>query len=278
MTLGGNICRRCRWLRVWSGRTATTDAERASIRDRNAVDMTKLNILKATTPDVRSPPAEQGTATVCLESENVGDAFTLALREHKFFEDEEGDYGDNRLSRHLVGKLGEFAAWEWFRQAEHTVRPWFVYKSRRYDCDLEAERPDGPDLRVEVKACQNKFVEEFAGGVTRRKLRGLFRNSNVVVWVQVPDIPLEVDLGDQFNPASLGDMLITLDGWNHVDDVMIQGRPIWVRDRPNLRLSSESWQAMTELAELNLLKPISRQPEEELACGHEPSPWSFGHC
>ena len=141
-----------------------------------------------------------------LEPDDIFAANELADGTYQKYKDHPGHYR-NLLSSHIIGKLGEMAAYKYFKQNHKDVTPHFLYEEQDQLCDITV---DG--IRWDIKTWNTKYWAFWGRAVSVNQLQLLVNKADKILWTSVdPDNPQGVDIY----------------GWNDVSEIA-QFEPAWM--------------------------------------------------
>ena len=120
-----------------------------------------------------------------LNSETKKAASLLAEKTFERYRNAPGHYR-NTANSHLVGHLGEFAAFIWFRDNGFEPEASFSDPSKDRDCDIVTNIG-----RVEVKTWNEIYWENWGRAVTVSQYPSIKRKADFIFWCSVDDIQSE---------------------------------------------------------------------------------------
>ncbi|MGH8527319.1 MAG: hypothetical protein ACREXY_24870 [Gammaproteobacteria bacterium] len=195
----------------------------------------------------KQPDTHSDEPLVSLSSEDVVQAFDSAREKAADWAARRAPQfpGDNSVTSHMVGKLGEVAVANWLVDQGYEVDRVFLDPAREGECDVAIQRP-GPPRRIDVKSWQERGFNHNAGYVWAKQLPYIDK-SDLLLWVRTPDLP--GDTGQEsFDPASLGALVVTLVGWSFTTELHTLGKAVPESSTTDgLEIVRDHWHPMSEL-------------------------------
>jgi hypothetical protein len=119
-----------------------------------------------------------GATGYTLSPDHKNVALSLAEMTFGDFKSSRGHYFNNPKS-HLVGRLGEFAAFHWF--ADNGFEPRFC--TERTHCDIYTTAG-----RCEVKTWSDQHWDSLGRSVSVTQLASITRKADFILWCSVGDV------------------------------------------------------------------------------------------
>jgi hypothetical protein len=149
----------------------------------------------------------------------------------------------NHPQGHFVGRLGEMAAYRWFK--ENGLGP---------KANFHFERNDLPDIdlyrtkqRVEVKSWRAFQFDELGCAVHLGQFARIMEKADVLVWASV-----KVERYERYDTVD-----VELAGWNYVDDLQ-EARPVNLGGFENIQLPRAQVRLMESLFHLARGRVVAR--------------------
>ena len=117
-----------------------------------------------------------------LNPETTHAASLLAEKTFQQFKNVRGHYR-NTANSHLVGHLGEFAAFIWFRDNGFEPVANFSDPTKDKECDILTNIG-----RIEVKTWNDKFWDEWGRSVSVSQYASINKKADFIFWCSVTDI------------------------------------------------------------------------------------------
>lgn len=170
-----------------------------------------------------------------LNPETKKAAQFLAEKTFKRYQNAPGHYR-NTANSHLVGHLGEFAAFIWFRDNGFEPEALFSDPSKDRDCDILTNIG-----RVEVKTWNEIYWENWGRAVTVSQYPSIKRKADFIFWCSVDEIQSETPK-------------VSFRGWSEVSifeqvSPMLTGTP--GRMINNLQLDISQMRPIEEMGKFN---------------------------
>lgn len=105
----------------------------------------------------------------------------------------------NTIDRHLVGHLGEFAAFIWLRDNGFEPEALFLDEKQEKKCDIDTNIG-----RIEVKTWSNKHWDDWGRCVAVSQLPSIKKKADIVFWCSVLGVESETPM-------------VKFRGWNRVE-------------------------------------------------------------
>ena len=145
-----------------------------------------------------------------LNPETKQAASLLAEKTFERYRNNPGHYR-NTANSHLVGHLGEFAAFIWFRDNGFEPVAAFSDPSKDKDCDILTNVG-----RIEVKTWSERYWEKWGRCVSVSQYASIKRKADFIFWLSVDEVDSEtpkvafrgwcmVDIFEGMQPIMTGD-------------------------------------------------------------------------
>jgi hypothetical protein len=137
------------------------------------------------------------TQSFILSSETKQAASILAKITFEKYRNNFGHYR-NTANSHLVGHLGEFAAFIWLKDNGFNPSPTFLDSSKDRECDIQTNV-----ARIEVKTWSEQYWEKWGRCVSETQIASVKKKADLIFWLTVDGVESET-------PQA------TFRGWNEV--------------------------------------------------------------
>ena len=176
------------------------------------------------------------TAGLILNPETKLAALILAEKTFERYRNISGHYR-NTASNHLVGHLGEFAAFIWLRDNGFEPEAYFSDPSRDRECDITTNIG-----RVEVKTWSEHHWSEWGRAVSVTQLKSIQKKADFLFFCTVAEVESETPH-------------VKFPGWCPVS-IIDQREPIWTgyttRRIHNYQIAESELKSVDEMAKLRL--------------------------
>ena len=166
-----------------------------------------------------------------LSKDHKNIALSLAEMTSTAFANQRGHYFNNPRS-HLVGRLGEFAAFHWFK--DHHFAPQLSSQNR--ECDIYTKAG-----RCEVKTWSRKHWADLGRSVSVTQLSSIKKKADFILWCIAEDV-------DQVEPQ------IEIRGWSKVET--IEANTPKMTGKEGRQILNHQFED-ADLLDLDLLKSLS---------------------
>lgn len=92
----------------------------------------------------------------------------------------------NTASSHLVGHLGEFAAFIWLRDYGFEPVAHFLDSTKDKECDIGSNAG-----RIEIKTWSAQYWDDFGRCISVSQLPSIVKKADIVFWCSVSDVESE---------------------------------------------------------------------------------------
>jgi len=103
----------------------------------------------------------------------------------KTFERYRNNFGHyrNTAKSHLVGHLGEFAAFIWLRDNHFAPSPTFLDSTKDRECDIQTNV-----ARIEVKTWSEQHWEKWGRCVSASQFASIKKKADLILWLSVDGV------------------------------------------------------------------------------------------
>ena len=89
----------------------------------------------------------------------------------------------NTASSHLVGHLGEFAAFIWLRDNGFDPIAYFLFQEKEKECDIASNAG-----RIEVKTWSKAYWEDYGRCISVSQLPSIQKKCDIIFWCSVDEV------------------------------------------------------------------------------------------